>query len=111
MLGFFYSRLAWQSIKRNPGLAALMVLGLALGIATWVTARAAIQGALQNPLPDKPGLYHLSLVKPPVFEDVPPDTTANDNRMESGHKFTLAENEARAILAARRGRGAITPTV
>jgi len=110
-LGFFYSRLAWQSIRRNPGLAALMVLGLALGIATWVTARAAIQGALQNPLPEKPGLYHVSLVRPTIFEDVPPDTTVGDNRMESGPKLTLSETEARRILAARHGAGAITPTL
>lgn len=110
-LGFFYARLAGQSIRRNPGLAALMVLGLALGIATWVTARAAIQGALSNPLPEKPGLYHVSLVKPAIFEDVPRDKTVGDNRMESGPKLTLSETEARAILAARRGQGAISPTM
>src|SRR5215813_11579512 len=111
MLGLFYSRLAWQSIRRNPGLAALMVLGLALGIATWVTARAAILGAHENPLPQKPGLYHVSLVKPPIFDDVPPDQNVGDNRMESGPKLTLSETEARAILAARRGKGAIAPTM
>ncbi len=110
-LGFFYSRLAWQSIRRNPGLAALMVLGLAIGIATWVTARAAILGALENPLPQKPGLYHVSLVKPPIFDDVPPDGNVGDNRMESGPKLTLSETEARAILAARRGKQPIAPTV
>jgi putative ABC transport system permease protein len=110
-LGFFYGRLAWQSIRRNPGLAALMVGGLALGIATWVTARAAIQGALRNPLPDKQALYHVSLERPPLFADVPPDGTISENRMENGPKFTLSEAEMRAILAARRGRGRITPTL
>src|SRR5262249_34552700 len=88
-----------------------MIVGLALGIATWVTARAAIQGALQNPLPEKAGLYHVSLVRPPIFEDVPPDRTVGDNRMESGPRLTLSETEARAILAARHGTGPITPTL
>ena len=108
-LGFFYSRLAWQSVRRSPGLSGVMIVGLALGIGTWVTARAAIQGALLNPLPDNTSLYHVSLIRPSIFVDVPADPK-NDGRLDAGPKFSLSEPEVRAIAAASLAPTHMSPT-
>ena len=102
MLEFFYGRLAWQSIRRNPGLAVVMVVGLAPGINTWVTAHAAIHGALRDPLPDRSDLYQVSLVRPASFAGVAPLLPGEDRRLDTGPRFTISEPEARAMAAASR---------
>jgi putative ABC transport system permease protein len=108
-MGFFYSRLAWQSVRRSPGLSAVMIVGLALGVGTWVTARAGIQGALRNPLPDKKALYNVSLVRPSLFAGVPAEPR-NDGRLEAGPRFSLSEPDVRAIAAASPAPTRMSPT-
>ena len=46
-------RLAWQSIRRNPGLAALMVLAIALGIAVVTVTFTVYHAMATNPIAHK----------------------------------------------------------
>ncbi len=46
-------RLAWQSIRRNPGLAALMVLAIALGIAVCTVTFTVYHAMATNPIAHK----------------------------------------------------------
>jgi putative ABC transport system permease protein len=96
--GALHLRLAWHSLRRTPGLTAMMVVGLGLGIGTWVTARAALDGATRDPLPEATTLHHVSLVRPPVFADVP-DSTVSDGRLERVPRYTLSVRDARALAA------------
>ena len=57
-------REAARSLRRSPGLAALMVIGLGLGLAMWMTAR----GALRSHTRQDHGPAHLFHVERPAEE-------------------------------------------
>lgn len=90
-------RLAFVSLRRTPVLSAVMIVSLALGISTWVTARAAIEGATRNPLPAKTGLYHVALERPPRFSDVLDPTVYG--RFEHGPESALSVREYRRLAS------------
>ncbi len=48
-------RLAFDSLRRNPGLSALMVLAIALGIAVCTVTFTIYHAMATNPIPDKSG--------------------------------------------------------
>ena len=48
-------RLALDSLKRHPGLSALMVLAIALGIAVCTVTFTIYHAMATNPIPDKSG--------------------------------------------------------
>lgn len=55
-------RLALDSLRRNPGLSALMVLAIALGIAVCTVTFTVYHAMATNPIPEKSGqLYHVTL--------------------------------------------------
>jgi putative ABC transport system permease protein len=55
-------RLALHSLKRHPGLSALMVLAIALGIAVCTVTFTIYHAMATNPIPDKSGqLYAVTL--------------------------------------------------
>jgi len=55
-------RLALASLRRNPGLTALMVLAIALGIAVCTVTFTVYHAMATNPIPQKSGqLYHVTL--------------------------------------------------
>jgi putative ABC transport system permease protein len=55
-------RLALDSLRRNPGLSALMVLAIALGIAVCTVTFTIYHAMATNPIPDKSGqLYAVTL--------------------------------------------------
>jgi putative ABC transport system permease protein len=49
----YYLRLAVGSFRRNPGLTALMVLAVALGIAVCLITLTGYRAAANNPIPEK----------------------------------------------------------
>jgi putative ABC transport system permease protein len=49
----YYLRLALQSFRRNPGLTALMVMAIALGISVCMVTLTSYRAAARIPLPDK----------------------------------------------------------
>ena len=51
-------RLAWHSIKRNPGLSALMVLAISLGIAVCTVTFTIYHAMATNPIPQKSAQLH-----------------------------------------------------
>ena len=51
-------RLAWHSIRRNPGLSALMVLAIALGIAVCTVTFTVYHAMATNPIPQRSGTLH-----------------------------------------------------
>jgi putative ABC transport system permease protein len=51
-------RLALDSLKRHPGLSALMVLAIALGIAVFTVTFTIYHAMATNPIPDKSGQLH-----------------------------------------------------
>jgi len=55
-------RLALDSLRRNPGLSALMVLAIALGIAVCTVTFTVYHAMATNPIPGKSSqLYHVTL--------------------------------------------------
>lgn len=72
-------RLAWHSIRRNPGLSALMVLAIALGIAVCTVTFTVYHAMATNPIPHKSDqLYAVTLdtwnPDRPYEEDKPEET-------------------------------------
>lgn len=52
MLGY-YVNLGLRGLRRNPTLTALMVLAIAMGIASWMTVLAALRALSADPIPAK----------------------------------------------------------
>jgi len=57
MLGY-HIRIAWKSLKRNPVLSALIVLGIALGIGVSTTFVASHHVMSRDPIPGKSSLLY-----------------------------------------------------
>src|SRR5436190_22496020 len=49
----YYLRLAVQSFRRNPGLTALMIMAIALGISVCMVTLTSYRAAARIPLPEK----------------------------------------------------------
>ena len=49
----YYLRLSLSSFRRNPGLTALMVMAIALGISVCMVTLTSYRAAARIPLPDK----------------------------------------------------------
>ena len=49
----YYLRLSLQSFRRNPGLTALRVMAIALGISVCMVTLTSYRAAARIPLPDK----------------------------------------------------------
>jgi putative ABC transport system permease protein len=95
---WYYARLAWLSIRRSWFLASIMMFCLSVGIASWVTARAAIRGVTRNPLPREPGLHLVEVDRAPFFADV----IHIDGRFPVEHapQVLISYRECQAIAAA-----------
>ncbi|HEV7608020.1 MAG TPA: hypothetical protein VGO61_11815, partial [Steroidobacteraceae bacterium] len=52
----YYLRLALASFRRNPGLTALMVFAIALGISVCMITLTSFRAASQNPAGDRAGI-------------------------------------------------------
>ncbi len=92
-------RLALDSMKRHPGLSALMVLAIALGIAVCTVTFTIYHAMATNPIPDKSGqLYAVTLdtwsAERP-YDDEKPDLAA-----------AAADLSRRHVPARRQGRAA-----
>ena len=61
----YYLQLALRSFRRNPGLTALMVFAIALGISVCMITLTSYRAAAQNPAGDRG-----TVLDEPVHEDV-----------------------------------------
>jgi putative ABC transport system permease protein len=72
----YYLRLSLQSFRRNPGLTALMIMAIALGISVCMVTLTSYRAAARIPLPDKNDLLYVPNVdswdpENPYDKDVP----------------------------------------
>jgi putative ABC transport system permease protein len=72
----YYLRLAIASFRRNPGLTALMIMAIALGISVCMVTLTSYRAAARIPLPDKNDLLYVPNVdswdpENPYDKDVP----------------------------------------
>ncbi len=58
----YYLRLALQSFRRNPGLTALMIMAIALGIAVCLITLTGYRAAANNPIAHKNGMLFVPAV-------------------------------------------------
>jgi putative ABC transport system permease protein len=77
----YHLRIAWKSLRRTPVLSALLVAGIALGIAVATAFVAAHQILSRNPIPEKSSQLHyvqLDAWNPDrPFDDDQPDEPPN----------------------------------
>ncbi len=52
-MGAYYLRLAWLGLRRNPVLAGLMILAIALGVAMSMSAFTVLAVMARDPIPHK----------------------------------------------------------
>jgi len=75
----YYLRLGWSSLKRNPILTTLMVLGIALGVGTSMTTLTVMYLMGSDPIPWKSDKLHIVQVdnwdpaQPYNSDGTPPD--------------------------------------
>ena len=105
-------RLAWQSIKRNPGLSALMVLAIGLGIAVCTVTFTVYHAMATNPIPQKSAqLYAVTL------DTWDPDEPYEDENPEEPptlltHRdatYLYGAGEARRSLVMYKSGGLVLP--
>jgi putative ABC transport system permease protein len=94
-MGWHYLWLALRSLRRNPVLAALAVLILALGIAASMTSLTLLHVRSADPMPG-----HSQRLYVPAFDNGVP---ANDGAV-SEPRLLLTWTEADALLRAGQGR-------
>lgn len=83
-----YIHLAFKSLRRNPMLAALAVLTLAIGIAACMTSLTVLHVLSADPLPARSARLFV-----PAFDNAPQDRRAG----EEGPRLTLTHTEVQAL--------------
>lgn len=91
----YYAWLALKSLRRNPVLAALAVLILALGIAASMTSLTVLHALSADPLPGRSQRLFV-----PQFDN----GTAQDDGAASEPRLTMTYTEADALLRAGQGQ-------
>lgn len=86
-----YLHLALRSLRRNPWLAALAVLTLAMGIAASMTSLTVLHVLSGNPLPG-----HSERLFVPAFDN----GSLDDSKESAGPRLTLTWTDAQALLKA-----------
>jgi len=97
MLGY-YLELAVRSLKRSPGLTALMMLTIAFGVAASMTMHAVVRGLSADPMPGKSS----QLFMPQIdsfgpgnrFHDEPPDALNYADAMALMHQHRALRQSA-----------------
>jgi putative ABC transport system permease protein len=100
-------RLAWHSIRRNPGLSALMVLAIALGIAVCTITFTVYHAMATNPIPHKSDqLYAVTLDTwdpQQAYEEDKPDDPPTIVTYRDGTTIYGANVAPRAVLMYKSG--------
>ena len=85
--------LAWRSIRRAPGFAAVMVATLALALASWVLSSHVVSRLDENPLAGRP-IYAVVVDRPPL---VPASLGRSFATVERTFQFQLGAGELDAL--------------
>ncbi len=102
----FYLRGAIRSLRRTPVLSTVMVVDLALGLAIWVLAFAAVDSHRRDPITANKGLFHVDWGSAPEAEIA----TADNFRRLLAHaphmllSYGDAERLSRHPAVARRAK-------
>jgi putative ABC transport system permease protein len=88
-------RLALDSLRRHPGLSALMVLAIALGIAVCTVTFTIYHAMATNPIPDKSDRLHAV-----TLDTWSPDRPYDDEKPEVAPQL-LTYRDAMALYAAK----------
>lgn len=94
----YYARLGARSLRRNPVLAALAVLILAIGIAASMTSLTVLTQLSGDPIPGLPG--QSSRLYVPRFDTSP----ADDPRAPAGFDLQMGWLDAEPLLRDGQGR-------
>jgi putative ABC transport system permease protein len=90
----YYFELAWRSVRRSPGLTALMVLAIAVGVGACMTTLTVYRVLAGDPIPQKSAqLFYVQLAASPVDQKMP---SVEPN-------LQLTRYDAQALLAEKRG--------
>lgn len=90
-----YAWLAFRSLRRNPVLAALCVLILAIGIAASMTSLTLLHVRSADPMPG-----HSQRLYVPAFDNSLPE----NNNSDVGPRLTMTWTDADALLRGGQGR-------
>jgi len=95
----YYLRLAFASFRRNPGLTALMVMAIALGISICMIMLTAYRAAAKNPAGDRSDILFAASI-----DSWDPDHAYDEGETDPDSGKPLAPNmltyrDARALLA------------
>ncbi|GLQ47914.1 ABC transporter ATP-binding protein [Dyella lipolytica] len=103
MLGYYF-QLALHSFRRSPGLTALMVLIMGVGVAASMTTYAVFRAVSGDPLPDKSAQLFV-----PQIDNLGPQNGSTRNHLPDA----LTYRDAMALMRARVGKRqtAIYPVV
>jgi len=90
----YYFELAWRSVRRSPGLTALMVLAIAVGVGACMTTLTVYRVLAGDPIPHKSArLFNVQLAATPTDQKAP--------SVEPDHQLT--RYDAQTLLAEKRG--------
>src|SRR5688572_2490789 len=89
----YYLELALRSFKRNPGMTALMVFAIALGISVCMITLTAYRAASANPAGDRSGILFA-----PSIDSWDPDQPYDDDDKTLAPTM-LTSRDARALHA------------
>jgi putative ABC transport system permease protein len=103
MFGYYF-QLGLYSLKRSPGLTALMVLIMGFGVASSMTTYAVFRAVSGDPIPDKSSELFV-----PQIDNLGPQNGATRNALPEALTYT----DAMALMRAREGKRqtAIYPVV
>ncbi|HEY8683586.1 MAG TPA: ABC transporter permease [Rhodanobacter sp.] len=96
MLGY-YLELALRSLKRSPGLTALMVLAIGFGVAASMTTYSVFRGVSGDPIPWKSSQLFV-----PQIDIFGPDRRGSDGEPQDAMDYTDAMALMRAHRATRQ---------
>src|SRR5688572_31040277 len=89
----YYLRLALASFRRNPGITALMVFAIALGISVCMITLTSYRAASANPAGERSGILFA-----PSIDSWDPDDSYDQNDKTLGPTM-LTYRDARALHA------------
>jgi putative ABC transport system permease protein len=100
MIGWTLKR-AKASLLRDKFLTRIQVIGLALGVAVWVTAHVSVDTQQRTELPLSTPLYRVSMIRPGA---PPPEPVHDYMRAVQTLRSALTWEEARSIFAQSKGQ-------
>ena len=89
----YYLRLALASFRRNPGLTALMVFAIALGISVCMITLTSYRAAAGNPAGDRSGILFA-----PSIDSWDPENAVRRQTTRRSRPTMLTYRDARALL-------------